>query len=25
LLRMLVIGVGSGMTVYYFWATYFAQ
>jgi uncharacterized membrane protein YfcA len=25
LLRMLVISVGSGMTVYYFWATYFAQ
>ena len=24
-LRMLVIGVGSGMTLYYFWATYFAQ
>ena len=25
LLRLLVIGVGSGMTLYYFWATYFAQ
>jgi uncharacterized membrane protein YfcA len=25
LLRVLVIGVGSGMTVYYFWVTYFAR
>lgn len=25
LLRVLVIAVGSGMTLYYFWATYFAQ
>ena len=24
-LRLLVISVGSGMTLYYFWATYFAQ
>ena len=24
LLRTLVIAVGSGMTLYYFWATYFA-
>jgi uncharacterized protein len=25
LLRILVIAVGSGMSAYYFWATYFAQ
>jgi hypothetical protein len=24
-LRLLVISVGSGMTLYYFWATYFAR